>query len=242
MRVARFLPFGLVILAAALATAPTVQAGSSVPVTTCGQAVPKRGVLTGDLDCSAFDGVAVSLGTTGKLDLAGFTLTAKDIGVQCAVGTCEVRGPGTIRRLTYDPNLNFFDEGYGIRALRKIRARDVVLQNWNSAIFGLDGAIVRSCTIQDGGWGVVAGPARIVGSTITGNAIAGVRAFEGTMDGEHYKFYACNVKGSTFSGNTVDIQSYRRPVVTTTACTTTDHLTVPNTPYGGGDEWGVCLP
>jgi hypothetical protein len=77
---------------------------------------------------------------------------------------------------------------------------------------------------------------------ITGNALAGVRAYEGSKDGVYYLFYALKVKGSTLSGNGVDIESYRRPVVRGTSCTTTDQLTIPNTPSGGGDEWGVCTP
>ena len=77
---------------------------------------------------------------------------------------------------------------------------------------------------------------------ITGNGVAGVRAYEGTKDGVHYLFYACKIKGTSFSGNDLDIQSYRRPVVRNSSCTTSDQLTIPNTPYGGGDEWGVCTP
>jgi hypothetical protein len=96
--------------------------------------------------------------------------------------------------------------------------------------------------VQDGGWGVVGGPVKIVDSIITGNDLAGVRAYEGTKDGIHYLFYACSAKGSTFSGNDLDIESYRRPVVRKTSCTTSDQMTIPNTPYNGGDEWGVCAP
>jgi len=58
----------------------------------------------------------------------------------------------------------------------------------------------------------------------------------------HYLLYALKVKGSTLSGNGIDIQSYRRPVVRGTSCTTSDQQTIPATPYAGGDEWGVCTP
>jgi hypothetical protein len=77
-------------------------ASSPVPVTTCGQSVPKRGVLTGDLDCSALSGPAVVLGKTGKLDLAGFTLTgcsasnAESERTKCAVPVRSAASP-TIR-------------------------------------------------------------------------------------------------------------------------------------------------
>jgi hypothetical protein len=114
MRSLRLLPFLLTVLTI-LATNATTVFAAATPVTTCGQVIAKRGVLTGDLDCSAFDGAAISLGKTGKLDLAGFTLTANDI-----------------------------------------------------------------------------------------------------------------------------IESYREPVVRGSSCTTTYHLTIPDTPYSGGDEWDVC--
>ena len=238
-----FLRTGLAIFWMLAMPAALALASPPVPVTTCGQSVPKRGVLTGDLDCSALSGPAVVLGKTGKLDLAGFTLTGNLTGVQCEVGTCQVRGPGIIRRVAYDPMLNFSDTGCGIRAFRSVRVRDVTFQNWNQGVRALDSVVVRNSTVEDGGWGVVGGPVTVLDSTITGSALAGVRAYEGTKDGVHYLFYACKVKGSTLSGNGVDIESYRRPVVRETSCTTSDQLTIPfGTPYGGGDEWGVCTP
>ena len=182
------------------------------------------------------------LGKTGKLALAGFTLTGNEIGVACDVGTCQVRGPGTIRRVAYDPMLNFNERGYGIRAFRSVRVRGVTFQHWNQGVRAFDSVVVRDSIVQDGGWGVVGGPVTVLDSTITGNALAGARAYEGTKDGVHYLFYALKVKGSTLSGNGVDIESYRRPVVRGTSCTTSNQQTVPDTPYGGGDEWGVCTP
>lgn len=234
------LPLSLALLAT-LALAPaTVLAGPAVSVTTCGQTVPKRGVLTADLDCSAFDGAAVVLAKNARLDLGGFTITAKDNGVSCGVGTCQVRGPGAIRRPAYDSGLNFSEVGYGIRSSGNARVRDVAFEHWNHGVFAIDRNVVRDCTLVDGGWGVVGGPVKVAGSTITGNEHAGVRCFEGTKDGIHYLFFSCNVHDSSLSGNTIDIESYRRPVVKGSTCTTTDQLTVPSTPYGGGDEWGVC--
>lgn len=68
---------------------------AQTPVTACGQSVTD-GVLTGDLDCSAYEGIAVD--ARGSVDLAGFTLTGHPDhpAIQCG-GTCTVRGPGVIR-------------------------------------------------------------------------------------------------------------------------------------------------
>jgi len=163
-----------VVWISAITAAPVL--GSPVPVTFCGQSVPGRGVLTGDLDCSGFSGPAVLLGKTGKLDLAGFTLTASDIGVYCDVETCEVRGPGVIRRPAYDPTLNFHDTGCGIRGLRAVDARDVTFQHWNQGVRALNSVAVRNCVVEDGGWGVVGGPVKVVDSTISGMDLAGASA------------------------------------------------------------------
>ncbi len=212
-------------------------AAGPVPVTTCGQSVAKKGILTADLDCSAHDGAAIVLMKSAKLDLGGFTLTAKDIGVRCSGGRCLVTGPGTIRRPAFTP---LDDPGTGIYALSHVRVRDTVLQNWNEAVFSLDSAHASGCTIENGGYGIVGGPVKVLDSTFANHSNGGVRAYAGTQDGIHYKFYSCKVRGSTFSNNGVDIESYRRPVVKESSCTTSDQLTIPDAPHGGGDEWDVC--
>ncbi len=231
-----------VALALAVATGggPSADASPAAPVTACGQVVGDRGVLVADLDCSTRDGAAITLWKGARLDLGGFTLTAKDIGVHCDA-QCEVRGPGAIRRPAYDPELDFFNgQGFGIRSFGRVRVRDVFLQHWNQGVWSLSSASVRGCTILDGFNGAVGGPVSVADSGFTGNRGAGVRAYEGTRDGIHYSFYACRVRRSTFAGNGVDIESYRRPSVKQTTCTTSDQLTIPSTPYGGGDEWGIC--
>ncbi len=137
-----------------------------------------------------------------------------------------MRGPGTIRRPAYDPLLTFDTGTYGIRGLVAVRVRDVTFRHWTQGVRALNSVSVRDCTVEDGGWGVVGGPVKIVGSTITGNDHAGTLADEGTRDGVHYKFYPCKVKDTTFSGNAIDIESYRRPVVRASSCTTSDHALI----------------
>lgn len=74
---------------------------ADVVVATCGTIVPagERGILQGDLDCSAAPAAqaAVVLGNRASLALAGFTLTGAvdGTGVRCS-RNCTVRGPGTI--------------------------------------------------------------------------------------------------------------------------------------------------
>ncbi|HSP96733.1 MAG TPA: thrombospondin type 3 repeat-containing protein [Candidatus Dormibacteraeota bacterium] len=81
---------------------PGRAAAASVPVTACGQTVAKgRAHLVADLDCSAFDGPALTLGRA-RLDLDGFTLTGTSVTPGDGTATvdclerCDLRGPGTI--------------------------------------------------------------------------------------------------------------------------------------------------
>ena len=98
----RFLALAL-LLGVVAATAPLHAAEpADVPITTCGQVVPKRalGYLTADLDCTGFTGgpanvypnskgAAVYLEKKSRLDLRGFTLTGGGHGVQCDALECD---------------------------------------------------------------------------------------------------------------------------------------------------------
>ena len=66
----------VVALAAVAATFALVSPATSAQtaVTSCGQSVNGAAFLTGDLDCSGFNGHAVSF-MNGKLDMRGFTIT-----------------------------------------------------------------------------------------------------------------------------------------------------------------------
>ena len=86
---------------------------------------------------------------------------------------------------------------------------------------------------------MIGAPVRATDSTFTNNQY-GTYASEGTKDGIHYKFWSSRIRRCTFSGNTVDVAGYKRPTVRDSACTTSDMLTIPLTPFSGGDEWDVC--
>ena len=226
------------IVAAILILAGRAQA-TPEPVTTCGQSIAHSGILTADLDCSATTGPAVSLAGGARLDLGGFTLTATDTGVHCAAGTCKVYGPGTIRRPTFE---NVFT-ARGVEGFRSARVTNVVFENWPIALYALGPLHVRSCTVSGGGWGTLAERTNILESTFSNNLI-GVRGGEGSPSGPQYGikfiFWGVRVVRSTFTGNGIDIASYKRPSLSQTSCTTSDMLTIPDAPWSGGDEWGVC--
>jgi len=209
-----------------------------VPVTSCGQTVSGVGVLTADLDCSATTGPAVKLKRGAHLELGSFTLTATDTGVLCDTGRCTVTGPGTIRRPSYAAV-----PSHGVSAYYNLKIVDVVLENWSIGLYVLGPLLVKGCTVRDGGWGTLAEHTTILDSSFSNNAI-GVRGSEGTPSGPgfgiRYIFWPVLVRRSTLTGNTIDIASYRRPVMRDSSCTTSDHLTLANEPFNGGDEWEVC--
>jgi len=230
----------LAVAATALLAPTAATAAPPVVVSTCGQLVHGIGALAADLDCSTTAGPAVVLASGARLQLAGFTLTGRDIGVRCELGSCRVNGPGTIQQGgTPDPNLTFGTQG--IIALRGVKVGDgVVVEGFRLNVEALGPAEVRACTIRNGGYGVLGFPLRVIDSTLSGHAGPAVQGSSKTPDGIRYRFGAVQVRGSTFTGNFVDIAAYRRPKVVTTTCTTSDVSTIPFTPFGGGDEWDVC--
>jgi hypothetical protein len=209
-----------------------------VPVTSCGQKVNGAGVLTGDLDCSAAAGPAVILGSNSRLNLAGFTVLGNEVGVQCAVASCTITGPGTIRRAALPAA-----QQPGILGLYSARVFGVVLENWPIAIEVLGATNVRGCTIRDSGIGVIGEQTRIADSSFSNDGIA-VHGNAGTPSGprfgQKYIFWGVHLLRSSFTGNGIDIASYKRPVVRDSTCTTSDVLHVVPDPFNGGDEWGVC--
>lgn len=226
-------------LAAAGTAAPTL-AGGPASVGTCGQVVTaKYAILVGDLDCSTTDGPAVDFAQGGRLDLAGHTLTAKDIGVRCLDGTCKIVGPGTIRRFepVQPPNAGTI----GVSAVRSAKVlAGVTVEGWGVNVFALQTAEVRDGVLRDGAFGVVGGPVRIRDVSVTNHWVVGVQSASRTPDGIKYYFDRTEILRGTFSGNAIDIASYRLPRVRDTTCTTSRHQTIPATPWGGGDDWGVC--
>ena len=78
----------------------------AAPLTQCGETV-KIAELTADLDCSTFDGPAVTLTGRASLNLAGFTLTGSLKGAVACAGRCTISGGGSIvAPAGLDQNLN----------------------------------------------------------------------------------------------------------------------------------------
>ena len=234
-RTPRFLGLSAAIALAVLGQ--DVPAAALETVATCGQVVAQAGILGADLDCSSETGPAVVLQRGARLTLAGFTITGNEGGVLCTGPSCKIFGPGTIRRTVADPNT----ESYGIWGQQGTRVQDgVILENWRRGFLSLGSGKLIDVSISGSVIGANGAPLRVLGSSFSGNEFA-VYGAEGTKDsGLHYTFWSCRVRESTFTGNDIDISCYRAPKVTDTTCTTSWHTTIPETPFSGGDEWGVC--
>lgn len=220
--------------------AAPVLAGGPASVGICGQVVTaKYAILVGDLDCSNTDGPAVDFARGGRLDLDGHTLTAKDIGVRCLDGTCKIVGPGTIRRFApvVPPNAGTV----GVSALGRAKVlAGVTIEGWGTNVFALQTADVRDAVLRDGAFGVVGGPLQLTDVTVANHWVTGVQAPARSPDGVKFYFDRVKILRGTFTGNAIDIASYRLPRVRDTTCTTSRHQTIPATPWGGGDDWGIC--
>lgn len=154
-----------------------------VPVTVCGQVVTGSGVLVAHLDCSAQAGEAVKL--SGRLDLAGFTLTgnaAFDV-VRCQVGQCTVVGPGTVT-----------GGADGVRSDRGARVEGgaIVTGNTDAGVRSDGSAKVLDSTVSGNDGDGVRSSARatVLRSTVSGNSGDGVRANKSAA-----------IKDSTVGGN-----------------------------------------
>ncbi len=234
-------------LALALATAAWSAPLPSVPVTSCGQVVPRKtnGYLTADLDCTGYTGglfgLAVELDKGSTLDLAGFTLTGGKHGVGCVTpcprgggicsSSCKIRN-GTVQgadatgiladKVTLE-NVIVRDHGdRGIDGNRVTILGSTVTGN----VIGVVGVrvLVRSSTISDNGRGGVVttarGRARVYDSTLVDNDTSEV-CLPPTV-------IPC-----------VDIDSARRPDVRRTVCQRSYRADA-RVGNGCGNSWCVC--
>jgi hypothetical protein len=129
-----------------------------VEVTACGQTVGvEGGFLSGDLDCSTFEGTVITL--FGRLDVNGHTITATSVSspngttysvVHCpAESSCEVVGPGI---------LSHGEVGILVRGKRAFVSGVTVTLASDTGVAGYEGARLA---IED--------------SVITGNRFHGVQ-------------------------------------------------------------------
>lgn len=211
---ARGLAPAIAFSAASLAlTGPALAA--PIPVTSCGQSLASDGVLTGNLDCTGLSEPGVHLQRGTRLDLNGFTLSGGDgDGVVCD-DSCRVRSEvpgGTIA--------DFAGHGVVARAVIDDKAavavsRVTVRDNGGHGVFA-DGAggrtgANRSIISGNGGAGLYSpDKARVVASTVSGNAAQGLRAAN------------VNLSGSEFSGNDVGVESL--VIARIYACQFTDNI------------------
>ena len=237
------------LLLAALILGCSSVAGAAPPapvaITTCGQAVPPRGLgyLTADLDCTGFDGaigsVMVSRGAT--LELRGFTLTGGLFGVVCGelvprpdlppalqMGrTCKVDGGGgTITGA----------EAHGVLIYRGQVSDVTITHSGQAGVASMNKMTLENVTITDSGTDGARSDrgAVVVGTTITGSG----------EDGLHAALSA-KVLGSTLTGNGIsadcavgdpcaDLATIRRPKLGLgSVCGTSRQIF---TPY----SWHVC--
>ena len=89
----------LMFIATFLFSAPLVQAGQRIDITSCGQTLPKRarGTLQADLVCSSSED-GVRMGDRTTLLMNGHSITGAFTGIQVTADSRRVRikGPGTI--------------------------------------------------------------------------------------------------------------------------------------------------
>ena len=178
--------FPVALVAPLLFLAPQLSNAQTV-VTTCGQETSGRAVLNADLDCTGFNGYALTM-HGGKLTLNGHTITGSTTPVFCDAD-CKIVGPGTITGSTA-----FGVNGYGAT----VRMRQVDLSN--NAYDGLQ--CFKSCfvegpaTISGNGAGIRSGGnSKVKNVTITGNLGYGVKAANVPETARVI------VQGSTISGN-----------------------------------------
>ena len=190
-----FLSFALAAALLAMMLGCPAATWAQVEVNTCGQEVAGSAVLNADLDCTGFEGYAVTI-HGGTLTMNGYTITGGWNGIQCD-GPCEIIGPGTVTASTW----------FGVNAYdTKLRMKNVDVTNNQG--FGVQ--VWRSCILE--------GPATISGNrvgirngakltlrntTVTGNTGLAIEAANnlGTA--------TVDVRDSTITGNGGGIRADR---------------------------------
>lgn len=213
-----------------LTFATPAHALTSMPVTACGDVVPRGtiGYLTADLDCTGLGLIAsVYLQPGGRLELRGFTITGSILGVSChflrgdpprlysGSGSCRIDGGGG-RIAASDAhgvsghnllirNLTIDGVGQeGVHADAKARLTNVTITNSGGVGVAARGANLENTTVTGSGeHGVGAQNIRMTGSTVTGN---------GTNTTE------CD--GNLFPDRCADLLSEKRPRLKDSVCGT----------------------
>lgn len=228
-------------------------------ISSCGQTVSGEAYLTGDLDCSAYEGgpYAVVVNPTGSVDLGGFALTLpvgpQTTGVYC-LEACRVAN-GTIRTV---PGRN----GSAINSLNRVTVENVSIEfdpidqtdgitgrigiirnvafsgDQSTCLDGFERLRVSNLTCSDGHSGARASRKLLIeDSTVTGNHVRGVEAERRLV-----------VRNSVITGNGLpgcvdelvpcaDVASlFRAPTLRQSSCDTSARFGA----SGVFGSWGIC--
>jgi len=247
-----------------VAASPARAARPPIEVTTCGQVIPsgRSAFLSADLTCPTTAGsVGVALGSGTKLDLRGFTITGGDAAVACGKvvfsyvagvppksGRCEVFG-GTITGTSYEAvvgnNVTIHDMtivdnfAYAVLAFHKAEVHDSHVENTRNGVQANLKILVSGSTFV-GAMVNSGGKARIVSSSITGNAVVGA------VGSRFLELVASSVTGNhtdpdcgQLNHDCADVESEHAPILD--AASTCEHsLRLPNPGGQPGVSWGVC--
>jgi hypothetical protein len=155
-------------------------------VTTCGQETRGPAVLNADLDCTGFDGYALTM-HGGTLTMNGHTITGGNIGVECDV-SCKIVGPGSVTASVFI-GVNAYGVGLKMSQVDVSNCGYFGAQVWDTAV------IEGPATFTGNGVGITVGvTAKLKDLTITGNG-TGVDA------ANNFKNGTISVQGSTITGN-----------------------------------------
>lgn len=163
-------------------------AAAQTVVTTCGQETHGAAALNADLDCTGFDGYALTM-HGGTLTMNGHAIIGGIIGVQCD-RNCKIFGPGAVTGSDF-VGVN----GYGVA----VTMSQVDISNCGYAGAQIwDGAKISGPAVFSGnGTAITASSAKLAELTITGNG-TGVGVGNAADTGR------ITITGSTVSGNTYD--------------------------------------
>ena len=196
----------LVISLAIAAASTTVAWAQPATVNTCGQSVSGEAVLGADLDCSSYDGPAITI-NGGRLDLVGFRVTGNYAlpplysGISHAVISCanhqlcEIVGPGELVGGVFGITANRLKlSSVTISGNR----RDGVHGFWdldnNSNPINVGKLVVAEASITDNGrYGVYGLRCKIADTTVADNGQHGVHCMQ-----------RLKLKSAVVTGNALD--------------------------------------
>jgi hypothetical protein len=239
-------PTILSLLVSALAAAASPV--SAQTVTACGQTVTGSGTLAADLDCTGYDGYAVTV-HGGTFDMNGHSITGGITAIYCD-RACEIDGPGQVIGSTaigvngfgtsvHMRQVDVSNNPLGIQCFKRCVLEGPATVSGNGeAIRGGNSVKLTDVTVSANQGGVTAasgngrgGDVLLINSTVSNNVYRGVtavhriRAFDSTITGNGEfgvsagAYGACARRGSvSLSGTTVTGNDTYAGCGSTTVC------------------------